>query len=306
MSNRSYGLFAVYSVPLLATLVSFGLLSQQRDDQTAKYYAAYCRINGAVENQELVVFPLHGRAVSIPLPFYLGRIVFSQDGRAIYGQDNPPKRRGLVRIDFSPTRVTRVIGSEGLVALHSMAVSSAADKILVSGEYQRSGQTVCGILELDVKSANLTTILETEDCRYRNAWGGLSVSPNGEMALAARKGSLVLIDLLRKQTRKISDNVLRATWSPDGKWVAAIGFGEPFQTTLLDGQSFRVLRTLPGDSGSQWSPDSRYLLGSTACPGDYATLEMVEIQSRSRTAIESSACNAWTNTAGWVSGEILR
>jgi hypothetical protein len=116
MSNRSYGLFAVYSVPLLATLVSFGLLSQQRDDQTAKYYAAYCRINGAVENQELVVFPLHGRAVSIPLPFYLGRIVFSQDGRAIYGQDNPPKRRGLVRIDFSPTRVTRVIGSEGLVA----------------------------------------------------------------------------------------------------------------------------------------------------------------------------------------------
>ena len=101
-------------------------------DESA-YRTAFVDVHG-----HLNVFPFVGEALSIPLPINLGRMTYGPDGRSLYGFDGSLEqpRRGLLRIEFNPVRVTSVPGSEGLRMVNGFSVSPAQDKVALSSSVQ--------------------------------------------------------------------------------------------------------------------------------------------------------------------------
>lgn len=163
----------------------------------------------------------------------------------------------------------------------------------------------CGVFELSVPSGNVRQILQQPDCDAASSWAYLSLSPDGERAVATHNHRLELIDLVHGTTKPFGDGLLMATWSPDGKWVAALENGGRERTVLMDASNF-VRRRILGTSDLEWSPDSRYLLGwkkHDLCGPDLGTLQMIDIENGKVTAINSSRCRVNQATTGWLSTE---
>src|SRR5690242_10173328 len=113
--------------------------------------AFYSSASATLGSPQLRVFPLDGNAFAIPLPFPLGALAYSPDGKVLYavaGLDplNPRGPGGLLRIDFSPIRVSPVLGSQAL-GVSRLAVSEHQDKIIISGAYRPGNDVDCGVFE---------------------------------------------------------------------------------------------------------------------------------------------------------------
>ena len=248
-----------------------------------------------------------GEALSIPLPINLGRMTYGPDGRSLYGFDGSLEqpRRGLLRIEFNPVRVTSVPGSEGLRMVNGFSVSPAQDKVALSAQYKTANSSSCGIFEFNIQSGVVRRVAENPSCDYRESWNSLSLSPDGRRLVAYRRGGLELIDMADGTIRSIGEQYIAGAWSPDGRWLAALEGEGQNRTILLDAKSLAKIRVL-GTSNVEWSPDSRFLLGSRGghCIPELASLVAIDIQSGKESVISSSSCKVDVNTTGWVSSAV--
>ena len=100
---------------------------------------------------------------------------------------------------------------------------------------------------------------------------------------------------------------IKSSWSPDGRWIAALEDGGKSRTVLFDARKFLRAKTL-GESEVQWSPDSRYLLAvnGSGCSDESGTVQIMDVRSGARATVESSKCQVYQPTAGWVSSDTVR
>jgi hypothetical protein len=304
-------LLSSVAVTGLTAAVLAQLREAKKPDSCSYSAAFYSSATAMTGSPELTVFPLDGKAFAMPLPFPLGAFTYSPDGKALYavaGLDprNPRGPGGLLRIDFNPIHVSPVPGSLAL-GVSRLAVSVHQDKIIISGAYQPGNDVTCGVFELSVPSGNVRQILQQPDCDAASSWAYLSLSPDGERAVATHNHRLELIDLVHGTIKSVEDGLLMASWSPDGKWLAALENGGRGRTILMDASNFERRRFLE-TSDVKWSPDSRYLLGWKKldfCGPDFGTLQMVNIENGKIITIKSSRCRVNQTTTGWLSTEIV-
>ena len=143
----------------------------------------------------------------------------------------------------------------------------------------------------------------------------LSLSPEKTEALISANRTLALLDLAKGPITKIEGQLSNGSFSPDGKWIAAIQINNPNppKTILIDRSDLTKRRDLGGvdDSEVVWSPDSRFLLHAVyrpACPSQNPlALETLEVQTGNRTLIKDSICNSGSSRQiGWVRSDIKR
>jgi hypothetical protein len=290
------------------------LLAGSLDGQTAFCPANYTALG---QKRELRVFPTDGPATAIKIPFSLATVKFAGDGRSLYASlaSALEHNLGLVRIDFNPVRSTPLTGTRGF-GIRDFAVSQDNRKIVVSGSHREEGKTKCGLFEIQL-SGEARHVLAA-DCDYRWSWTDLTLSPESTRAIASFGNThtdhnyrLDLIDLVRGTTTSLGD-LDRATWSPDGKWVAAIEWSRK-RLILLDANDPSRRRDLGSTVSATWSPDSRYLLlwkwhllrcGIGIDIEPPASLEVLEVASGKRSLVRSSQCQLVTGPIGWVARNI--
>jgi len=258
---------------------------------------------GAREAPNLRVFPVGGLSFTLAVPFQLGNIAASPDGTVLYGSrfyDPSGPNTGLYKIEFDPTRATRLNGSEGLTSVYGIAASST--KIVVSAGYLTNGLVSrCGLYELMLSSGDVHKILSNPDCNYVSSWYSIGLSPDSRKIVAVRKHRLELIDTETKAVQPLGDGYSYAAWSPDGRWIAALG-DNGNHTFLLDALTLTKRKTLP-PSEVIWSPDSHAILASQVhshCPPDLGTLQLIDIETGKTSIIESSACQISMLVIGWI------
>ena len=146
-------------------------------DRTAPnpYLPAHCG------TQDLTLFPLKGKAVTIPLPLGLRCVGFSLDGKSLYAMavdkansEGDKGRSGLLKIEFNPTRVSPVANSLGLVSVANSAIPLQQD-----------------------------------------TW-----SPDGKWSFYTRvRGILVLTDARDPARRRVLGRRRAEAWSPDSRYL---------------------------------------------------------------------------------------
>lgn len=253
---------------------------------------------------KLFVFPVDGQSFTVSLPFQLGKFAVSPDGTVLYGPrffDPRGRNTGLYKIEFGPMRTSRVAGSEGLASIYGIAASST--KIVVSAGYLPDAGFLseCGLYELMLSSGAVHKILSNSDCKYASSWSSISLSPDSRRIVAVRKHRLELIDTERKAVQSLGDGFYYAAWSPDGRWIAALGDNGD-HTVLMDASDLDKRRTLP-PSEVIWSPDSRSILASRLhlpCPPDFGTLHLIDVETGRTSTIQSSTCKVSQLVFGWV------
>jgi hypothetical protein len=177
-------------------------------------------------SDSLTIFPAKGPAVAVSLPFFLvGPARFGPDGRSIYGiaadrkSTGRPGHLGISKIEFNPIRATLMPGTSEF-AIKSFAISSRQDRLVILGGMQFSDARRCGVFVVEIPAGNVKQILNG-DCRDQWSWDYLSLSPNGEQAVASHGRRLELIDLVQGTTRSLGGEFYIGAWSPDGKWRRA-------------------------------------------------------------------------------------
>jgi WD40 repeat protein len=281
-------------------LVSAGQLKASALPREYPYRPAFIStISAPPGHTELVVFPLDGKAFKIPIRS-VASVFFGPTGRALYGACTPYPAIGDARlkmatckIDLKTGSTVPVVGSTGLHGYYASAVSNNEDRMVFLG--------VGHLVELTLPDGKIRTVPLEGAAQYR--WTHVSLSPDGERAVAVRNGRLELIHLSHGITEPLGDEFFIAEWSPDGKWLAAVEKGDAGRTILMDATTLTRRRVL-GPSELDWSPDSRYLLGFKSCDAYYGTLEAIDVGTGERTTIQSSKCQVNQATTGWVSSEI--
>jgi hypothetical protein len=245
---------------------------------------------------KLHVFPLDGRSFTVQLPFQLGLFAVSPDGAAIYAQRTGPKP-SLYKIEFGPTRVTKLFDLDRLPPIYGMAASST--KIVVAAGYLGGGP--CGLYELAISSGRAHQILSDSDCKTRSPWTSLSLSPDSKRMVAVRTQSLELIDTQTGAFQLLGEGFEYAAWSPDGRWIAALEYNGD-HTVLIDAVTLDKRRKLRGTEVI-WSLDSHAILASRGhwyCGPDLATLELIDIQTGKATTVRSSSCKISQIVFGFI------
>jgi WD40 repeat protein len=306
----------VKKTQLLFLLAAIGLVATGRGQRNQSavpidypYSAALISTINPGHN-ELVIFPLRGKALSIPIRSASGPFAYGRDGRALYGQCSPdpvrvgdPVKIALCKIDLKNTTTTTVRGSEGLYVA-SFTVSNREDRILAAGLRRRDGD-IRGLFEIAIPDGWLRPVFLQADKTPKSSWRYLSLSPDGKRAVGSHNGRVELIDIQRGLAEPLQGELFMAAWSPDGKWLAAVEKGENGSTILMDAKTLTRQRNL-GPSELDWSPDSQYLLGFKPCGLYSGTLEAIDVQSGERTIIESSECQVDRATTGWVSNDVYK
>jgi len=274
------------------------------------YSAAFIRDN------KLIVFPFDGSEVRIDLPATVGGMTFSADGRTIYGIVGPNGGPGrLAAIAINPSRVSPLPHSDEFDNyFNSLTVNATGDKAVISAMYGQNGIQGCGLFELDITKGSVEKIIDNlgSGCGYLSSWSHLSISLDGSRVVGtSRKGQIGVVNLSARKVEKLWPGT-EASWSPDGKWIAALSFTDPMKITLMRASDLSTQRELGDDATTQlqWSPDSRYLLlfNFGLCglgTGYVGTLETLDIETGRRQPIESSKCRVDRATAGWVSDDVL-
>lgn len=164
----------------------------------------------------------------------------------------------------------------------------------------------CGVFRVTLPGGAVTPVIQSADCHYKSAWLSLSLSPDGTHAIAIQNNSLQLIDIAGRAAKSLGDGFIKASWSPDGQWIAALENGAKWRTVLFDAVRLSRTKVLP-TSETQWSPDSRYLLsvGGWGCFFETGTIQTLDIQSGAKATIKSSRCKVYMTSTGWVSSEIV-
>lgn len=280
--------------------------AQPSEKQVADYAFGAAFID---RNSQLVVFPIKGGRFSVALPVSLSMVEYGPDGKTLYGfsTDHHPSQSGVLKIDLDTMLGSIVPGSAGFRMVDSIAASQHGDELVISGGYPTGGSLTCGIFELTVATTHIRLVAQNATCDYVSSWARLSMSPDGTRAVAYRK-QLEIIDLTTGSVRALGGGFIRGAWSPDGKWLAAIGEAPNKGTVIFDARTLEKKRVV-GYSDAMWSPDSRYLLGFRQYDlcGPYAsTFQLVDAATGDTSTIWSSWCKIGLNTAGWVSEDIRR
>jgi hypothetical protein len=211
----------------------------------------------------LTLFPMEGpeEAASLPdgLPTNFRLIAFSPDGKSVYGQKNDPSDPSnvIIKIEFMPARQSAVQGSAGFGPIWFLTPSPQLGKIFVSGWSKRRGKGECGAFEIDPDTGSFRTLREGI---YPDCGGGVGpISPDGKSILSHHGNRLNLLDLKTGAADQLGAGLEWATWSPDGRWIAAWGVG---RIILIDATntSRRISLGSSGDNDVRWSPDSKSLL----------------------------------------------
>jgi len=299
----------------LTLTAMFGLslfaIAQSRDGERASissYAPAFYDTGGAFRNeQKLVLLPAGVKPVTVSLPFGLTYITLSPDGKALYSQrffDPTGPNSGLYKIEFGPTRASRVAGSEGLASAYGIGASQS--KIVVSAGHLNSAglldEKSCGLFELTLASGKVRKVLSNSDCKYKSSWRSISLSPDGEQLVAVRERSLILVNLGTGDVRSLGVGFYRAAWSPDGRWIAALEYNNRYRTILMNASNFSKRRELPS-SEVVWSPDSQHLVAvgqQFLCGGYSGTLELIDVKSGHRSTVPGSTCKVTRSIIGWV------
>ena len=181
---------------------------------------------------------------------------------------------------------------------------------MVSGWSKEPGRGECGTYGIDPKTGRSEAILIGT---YPSCGGAAGdVSPNGQSLLSYSSGELRVVDLRtgRSQLIGMADGV--GTWSPDGKWIAALlKRGGASGLVLVDAMNIakrRMLGRAPTSGYPVWSPDSRQLLlerSQSRCGDLLSSLEAVDVESGTRVPITSSSCEIYTGVVGWVDSKVV-
>jgi WD40 repeat protein len=206
----------------------------------------------------------------------------------------------LYKIEFGPIRATRLHGSDGLASIYGIAASST--KIVVSAGYFTNGAVSrCGLYELMLSSGDVHQIVGNSDCEYSSSWDSISLSPDSRRIIAVRKHRLELIDTETKAVQSLGDGFFYAAWSPNGRWIAALGDNGD-HTVLFDAVTLDKRKTLPS-TAVIWSPDSHAILASRGhwyCGPDLATLQLIDIETGRSSTIRSSTCKISELVTAWI------
>jgi len=276
------------------------------------YSAAFIR------NDKLIVFPFDGSEVRIDLPATVGGMTFSADGRTIYGIVGPANGgpRRLAAITINPSGVNPLPHSDEFNNyFNSLTVDTAGDKAVISATYGQSAVQQCGLFEMDITKGTIEKIIDNlaSGCDYLSSWSHLSISPDGNRVVGtARKGQLGVVNLKEHRVEKLWPGT-SASWSPDGKWIAALSFANHMEIELIRTSDLSLERRLGSDEAGRvdWSPDSRFLLvfSSGFCglgTGYVGSLQTLDIGTGQRLTIESSKCRVDLMSTGWVSDDVLK
>ncbi len=253
----------------------------------------------------LVIFPTQGKAVELVLPNGLVGFDYGSVGDSIYAFQNSrdhSHKPGLYRIRLSPIQIEFVPGSLGLGG--DVTVSESNDRAIVSGGYAATQD--CGLFALRISEGKVRKILASSSCEYLALWSKPSISIDTKRLVAFRKPRLELIDVVQGTIKSLGADYFTASWSPDGKWLAAVEVGGKRRTVLMDSTTLAPMRFLETTTG-QWSPDSRFLLAldSTSCSAYFSTMRMVDISSGKSTDVDSSKCKVNLMTTGWVKTNLI-
>lgn len=309
----------------LATAVAIAvsaLAAQGAEPSPGQYSVATYASDGLDVNSRLIVFPSDRKEFSIPLPLTLRYVAYGGSGQSLYatafkrldsnsGTDMP----GLLKIDLNPVRVKSLPGLDVFDDIDRFAVSRQEDKILFEGSRSDAGVRTCGIFELNLQDGGLRPVLPTTDCRAGSPWRVFDISPSGLQALIRVGRRLAVLDLARGNMTLLEGELWGGSYSPDGKWIAALELVPPSRsrTILIDPLDFSRRNDLGGlnDDEVVWSPDSQLLLHAVfrpACPSSNPlAIETLDIGTAKRSILKNSICNAGSGrNIGWVSSKIGR
>lgn len=305
-------LLARCQIAIVVVLTASDVDAQSSHGLGIDYFPANIR-PGAYPSRDfkLVLFPT-GKRLSIHIPFRLEAHAWSPDGMGLYNTASKGSEGAYIyKIDFRPVRAGPPICPPGLAAVFDLAVSAKEDRLLVSGRVKADGEAVrCGVFEVRVLEGTIRQILTISHCDALSSWHSLSLSPKGDRAVAIGMGrdqQLAIIDIEKRTTQAIGNGFLDASWSPDGKWIAA--FRRRGGTVLIDANNLGKTRKL-AESRVQWSPDSRYLLRVKECRFPNAvnsagTFHAVDVISAKSTTVRGSQCSV-EGAVGWVSAVVAR
>jgi hypothetical protein len=278
---------------------------EQRPGLLGAYYPAYCRPAAfPSRNFELIVLGANNTRRSLNVPLRLDLLTYARDGMMLYALTREMPFC-LNKIELNPVRVTAMACPRGLTSVFNFSTSTQGDRLLISGGIEENGHTRCGVFQVRLPEPTAQPILETESCgadAFAGSWGSLSISPGADYAVAVRRDRLELIDINNRSSRVLMDKVLKATWSPDGNWIAAVTARGP--TALISTGDFKIKRTVAETEG-QWSPDSRYLLRVKGClfpmaDNSVGTIQALDVATGKSVSVKSSHCEVGFASTGWV------
>jgi WD40-like Beta Propeller Repeat len=269
----------------------------------------------------IAVFPPAGNSFEIPLPLIPQWFAYGPGGRTVYETAIIETGSGsfsamqpdILKTELDPVRVSKIQGMTAFYSTDRFAISQSEDLIVFSGAKGYPAGP-CGVYEIGLPAGDIRAVIETSDCRAGSPWSVLSLSPEKTEALISANRSLGLLDLARGSITKIEGQLSHASFSPDGKWIAAGQYAEgSSKTVLIDRKDLTSRRDLGRASNNEiaWSPDSKFLLQTVyrpACPSqDPLALETVEVQTGNHTLIKDSVCNCGSSgQVGWIRSDIKR
>lgn len=137
------------------------------------------------------------------------------------------------------------------------------------------------------------------------------MSPDGKRVLGHQGNRLSLLDLETGIAHPLRADLKLGSWSPDGRWIAAIS--DTGRIVLIDATDTSQRRSLGPSRGGPvfWSPDSKFLLlvkSQLRCTLTlyFESLEVLNVETRKRRVIKSSRCEIIGGQVGWVDRDSVR
>jgi hypothetical protein len=307
---------------ILAMINMSAFAAQIAAPNAGQYSAATYATDGLDVNSRLIVFPSDRKEFSIPLPLTLRYVVYGASGLSLYATafkridaKSGTILPGLLKIELNPVRTSPLPGIGGFYDIDRFAVSHREDIIVFGGARSDNAGETCGIFELNMPGGDPRPVIQTTDCRAGSPWRVFDISPNSQEALISSERRLALLDLSNGKVTALGSDLWVGSYSPDGKWIAALQLGPPglSKTILIDPKNPLRRRDLGGsnDDEAVWSPDSRFLMHAVyrpACPSQNPlALETLDIETGKRLTIRNSICNAGSSrTMGWISNKVGR
>jgi WD40-like Beta Propeller Repeat len=277
------------------------------------FIPAYVSPGKQPDGTRLVMFPPAGEAITVPLSpgmmTGVNIIGSSRDGHALYGETAyPGEWGGLTKFEFRPARQTVVPGSAGLGRISSLSLAPSSRRILVSASTMKGGKLECGDFEIDPESTTRRTLRVGiyPEC-------GGPISQDGGRELHTLDGQLSILELRTGANTPVASNVDWASWSPDGRWIAAVsGRGGGGHILLFNAMNTREKRSLgTGHRPLVWSPDSKHLLLAASEVSCLVTLygqslQVLNVETGKRSPVGNSHCRIASGSFAWVNADIVQ
>ncbi len=279
--------------------------------QSSAFVPAYIQPSGYGASS-LTLYPPEGKSKTVEIPFgVLFPLTQAPDGKSIYlAPHNPTQPGPIMRIDFRPTRLTRVPGSDGFLTIPHLRVL-ANGTMFATGCRKTGDATTCGAYKIDPASGN-QRLLRAGDWQHRFG----EVSADGKRALCStgdfrepRKAlfAFSVVDLESGLDLPLK-GVTNGTWSPDGRWLVVV---RDDRLELLDAATLKPQRTLGSADGmGTWSPDSKFLVSYKSQFGCtltlyFQSLAILDISTGKRKVIPSSHCDVSAGPIVWLDPSVL-